>query len=331
MPKQSALPRWRGFNLTELTNRREARDYVEDDYRMLQEWGFDFVRLPLAVPLWTTPEDPYAAREEVLVKVDRGIELARQYGMHACVNFHTAPGYGVNLPVQNPSLWKHSEAEDQFVFHWELFARRYKGLGSDQLSFNLVNEPRKPSEEEMTREDHERVMRRTVQAIRAIDPERLVIVDGLTYGTKPSPELADLGVAQSCRLYAPMGVSHYKASWCPDWESFPEPRWPGAWHYGETWDRQVMEEHFAVWDRLIEMGVGVHCGEGGCFIHTPHEIFLSWFREALEMITARNVGYAVWNFRGAFGVLDSGRADVEYEDFHGHKLDRQFLSLLQEF
>jgi endoglucanase len=38
----------------------------------------------------------------------------------------------------------------------------------------------------------------------------------------------------------------------------------------------------------------------------------------------------MWNFRGAFGVLDSGRADVAYEDFRGRKLDRKMLDLLRE-
>jgi aryl-phospho-beta-D-glucosidase BglC (GH1 family) len=39
-------------------------------------------------------------------------------------------------------------------------------------------------------------------------------------------------------------------------------------------------------------------------------------------------GWAMWNLRGRFGLLDSNRADVEYEDFHGHKLDRKMLNLL---
>jgi len=29
--------------------------------------------------------------------------------------------------------------------------------------------------------------------------------------------------------------------------------------------------------------------------------------------------------------MDSGCADVEHEDFHGHKLDRKMLSLLQQY
>jgi endoglucanase len=43
------------------------------------------------------------------------------------------------------------------------------------------------------------------------------------------------------------------------------------------------------------------------------------------------MGWALWNFCGSFGILDSERADVLYEDFHGHKLDRKLLALLQEF
>jgi len=34
--------------------------------------------------------------------------------------------------------------------------------------------------------------------------------------------------------------------------------------------------------------------------------------------------------RGSFGILDSGRTDIELEDWHGHKLDRRLLTLLQK-
>ncbi len=35
------------------------------------------------------------------------------------------------------------------------------------------------------------------------------------------------------------------------------------------------------------------------------------------------------NLRGDFGVLDSNRADVPYEEHKGHKLDRRMLELLR--
>jgi endoglucanase len=36
----------------------------------------------------------------------------------------------------------------------------------------------------------------------------------------------------------------------------------------------------------------------------------------------------MWNLRGDFGIVDSGRADVAYEAFGEHKLDRRMLELL---
>ena len=42
-----------------------------------------------------------------------------------------------------------------------------------------------------------------------------------------------------------------------------------------------------------------------------------------------NIGWALWNFRGGFGILDAGRADAPCEDWHGHRLDRAMLDLLR--
>jgi hypothetical protein len=56
-----------------------------------------------------------------------------------------------------------------------------------------------------------------------------------------------------------------------------------------------------------------------------------WPRDVLGILTGPGIGLALWNFHGSFGILDSGRTDVAYEDFHGHQLDRQLLALLQEF
>jgi endoglucanase len=36
----------------------------------------------------------------------------------------------------------------------------------------------------------------------------------------------------------------------------------------------------------------------------------------------------MWNLRGSFGIVDSGRSDVAYEDFQLHRLDRKMLELL---
>jgi endoglucanase len=325
------LPRWRGFNLLDFYSMNSTGDVREDDFRWMSDWGFDFVRLPSNYVLWTDPNDVYALKEEMLEKIDRAVDLGRQYNIHVSLNFHRAPGYCVNPGREEPfNLWKDQEALDAFCFHWQLFAKRYSGIPSGRLSFDLVNEPPAATDDGMTRADHERVIRAAVNAIRRIDPDRLIMADGLWWGNAPSPELADLGIGQSCRAYAPMGVSHYKATWVGG-ENYPMPTWPGISNDGQLWDRARLEQHYAPWCELASQGVGVHCGEGGAFKFTPHDVFLRWFREVLEVLTGNGIGYSLWNLRGTFGIVDSERSDVDYEDWQGHKLDRKLLELLQEF
>ena len=45
------------------------------------------------------------------------------------------------------------------------------------------------------------------------EPARLIIADGNAGGSLVTPELKDLGIAQSCRGYYPHAISHYKAPW----------------------------------------------------------------------------------------------------------------------
>ncbi|MCE5218447.1 cellulase family glycosylhydrolase [bacterium] len=330
MPAQTVLPRWRGFNLLEMFTSKSTGEWEEDDFRWIADWGFDFVRLPMCYLLWIEGDDVYKLSEAGLARVDRAVELGQKYHLHVNLNFHRGPGYSVNREREEPfNLWKDEEALQAFCFHWGHFAQRYKGIGSDKLSFNLVNEPASPSDR-MSREDHERVMRATVARIRAIDPERLVLLDGLSWGNDPCPELADLGVAQSCRAYVPMQISHYRASWVNS-EGWAEPTWPLQLPGGEVWDRHRLEHHYGRWAELAQKGVGVHCGEGGAYSYTPHEVYLGWLREVMEVLQGYGIGYALWNFRGSFGILDSKREDVAYEDWHGHTLDRKALDLLRQF
>lgn len=336
MSEQTILPRWRGFNLLELFSRRgpddrRSGDFREDDFRWIADWGFDFVRFPMDYRLWAPGDDVYAVREDVLQKIDRVVRLGEQYGLHVSLNFHAAPGYCINGVPEPFDLWKDAEALDAFCYHWALFAGRYKGISSNRLSFNLVNEPRIPAEVG-TKAIYERVVRAAAEAIRARDAERLIIADGVKVGTEPLPELADLGIAQGCRAYAPAGVSHYRASWVPGSDTWPEPSWPQPeTHPGGGWDRSRLEAHYAPWADLARRGVGVHCGEGGAHQYTPHAVVLSWLDDVLDILTGHGIGYALWNLRGTFGILDSERTDVEYEDWHGHKLDRELLTLLQGY
>jgi endoglucanase len=81
----------------------------------------------------------------------------------------------------------------------------------------------------------------------------------------------------------------------------------------------------------VKLGVQVHVGEWGVFNKTPHATALAWMEDSLSLWKEAGWGFSLWNLRGQFGVLDSGREDVTYEDFKGHKLDRRMLELLKRY
>jgi len=333
---QGPLPCWHGFNLQEMYLNDSKGDFQENDFRWISDWGFDFVRFPLCYLLWTDPLDVLKTREAMLAKLDRAVDFGRKYHLHVCLNFHKAPGYSVDSSWKDPfvgSLWRDSKAQEAFAFHWGMLAGRYKGIPSSRLSFNLVNEPPLPGEIGMSAADHERVVSAAVKAIREADPQRLIILDGVRYGTYPCLEFLRERVPQSCRAYAPSWLTHWKASWS-GYMDYPAPTWPLTYKtYGGTWDRERLEDFFDPWIQVSKpkYGVSVHCSEGGAYKFTPHDVVLGWLRDVLEVLTPHKIGFALWEFRGPFGVLDSGRSDVKYEDWHGHKLDRKLLNLLRAY
>jgi len=321
------LPRWRGFNLLEkFIKTRHNGPFLEADFRWMAEWGFDFARLPMDYRCWTDPDDPYRVDEKVLAQIDRAVELGKKHGVHVNLNLHRAPGYTVAQPAEKLDLWTDEEAQRQFDFQWSQFAKRYRGIPTSQLSFDLVNEPANT-----TTEAYAKVARRVVAAIRKVDPDRLIIADGIRWGRDPMFELADLGVGQSTRGYDPFQLTHYKASWANGSDRWPEPTWPLK-QGGKMHDRDWLhEDRIVPWKKLEAKGVGVHVGEWGVFNKTPHDVALGWMRDCLSLWKDAGWGWSLWNFRGSFGVLDSDREDVDYEDFHGHKLDRKMLDLLRRF
>lgn len=296
----------------------------------LVEFGFDFVRIPASYWFWTSNFDYENPDESVLSQIDQYLQACRSRELHMSLNLHRAPGYCINdNHLEKHNLWQDTEAQDAFVFEWQMFATRYKGVPNKYLSFDLVNEPPNVGQYGMTRDIHEAVIRRTVAAIRAIDPEREIVIDGLGGGHIAMPELADLDVIHSGRGYQPMPVSHYKADWWPDHTLVKEtPIYPNTEWAGKLWNKDVLREFYQPWRDVQTVGAPIHIGEFGCYNQTPNDVALRWFADILSLYKEFGWGYSLWEFDGVFGIVEHGRAGAAYEDFHGFKVDRTLLDLL---
>ncbi|HOU95310.1 MAG TPA: cellulase family glycosylhydrolase [Bacteroidales bacterium] len=352
-PAKNKLPRWKGFNLLDFFSANPPRNpqmnkTTEDDLKWMRDWGFDFVRIPMAYPRYLkfdsskniSADEIYNYNPAVLDEIDKLIYLAHKYNLHVSLNLHRAPGYCINAGFHEPfNLWKDMEAQEAFSAHWGMWAERYKNISSDKLSFDLLNEPayiedmndQFASKTALAGDVYKKVAEKAVNSIRKASPDRLIIADGNNGGNDVTPELFDLGIAQSCRGYYPHYVSHYQASWVwKDPSKAPVPVWPGIID-GKEFSRKNLENFYKPWIEACSKGIGVHCGECGCYNRTPHNVFLAWFEDVLSILTAAGIGYALWNFKGDFGILDSKRSDIKYTDWYGHELDSKLLNLLQRY
>lgn len=291
--------------------------------------GFNFVRVPTDYRFWVKDFDYLHPDEAVLAHFDGYLAACRERGLHMSLNIHRGPGYCINSNhLERDNLWADAVAQDGFVFQWETFAQRYKGIPSDSLSFDLLNEPPHVGQYGLTRENHAALIRRTVAAIRAIDPAREIVIDGLGGGNLAMPELADLGVVQSGRGYQPMPVSHHQATWWDGHKTAPEPVYPGQVWEDRTWDRDTLREFYQPWRDVEASGARVHIGECGCYNKTPNDIALRWLNDLFGLFGEFKWGYALWNFAGDFGIVEHGRPGARYETVHGFKVDRALLDLL---
>jgi aryl-phospho-beta-D-glucosidase BglC (GH1 family) len=350
---KNVVPRWKGFNLLDYFSPYafpgdRANNTTADDFKWMVDWGFNFVRLPMAYPRYIkfdhknkiTQEAIYQIDDKVVDEIEALVTLAHKYGLHVSLNLHRAPGYCINAGFFEPyNLWKDKDAQHAFYFHWEMWAKRFKNVSSEKISFDLLNEP---SMREDMNDQHSKnsavpgnlyreLAKNASEKIRSANPNHIVIADGNNVGNDVIPEIEDLNIVQSCRGYFPHYVSHYKAPWAfKEPEKSPIPVWPGTMD-NRYFGREQLENYYKPWIKLVKKGIGVHCGECGCWNQTPHDVFLTWFNDVLDILTQNNIGYALWNFRGDFGILDSGRPDVNYQDWHGHKLDSKFLDLLKKY
>lgn len=332
-----SFSKYRGFNLLAKFGEWGPRaKFEEEDFEIMTEWGFDFARIPMSYWRWASKDNCFKIDEEVIKDIDEVVEMGKKYKIHVNLNLHRIPGYCINGRKQEPvDLYEDTpenmrKAMEGASFHWKMFAKRYKGIPNSQLSFDLINEPPHTKDEKR----HVEVVTAMVKAIREEDPERLIVSDGKDAGRTPIFGIADLGVVQSTRGYTPMTITHYKADWVGQgaFESSGVPTWPLKGNDGTVWDKAALKARLIdTWMPLVKKGVPVHVGEWGCYNKTPHDVVLAWMKDVLSLWKEVGWGQALWNLKGDFGVLNSGRTDVQYEEYKGHKLDRKMLELIKEY
>ena len=337
--------RFRGFNLTDMLytersayhTKQTDEIFPEKDFKMISDWGFNFVRLPLSYRIWSSPDNPYLINEEKLKNLDKALEYANKYNLHTCICLHRIPGYCVNddEPEKEPfNLWDDDEAKNAAKFQWGFLAERYKNISTEKLSFNIVNEPHYS----VASIRAAGVTDLLVGVIRDVSPERTVMIDGISNGDTPPIDSMFFkrdNCIYSCRGYKPTNITHFGVDWM---KCKTPPGWPdsGAFTIGDTeikYGVREMEEYFAMWQSIANaMKTRVFCGEFGCFKKTPHDVMLKWLEDLMIILKKYDIGYALWNFKSPnFGLVNNSRTDAPMKNVNGYSVDIDVLNILQKY
>jgi endoglucanase len=292
-----------------------------DDFKTVRAAGFDHVRVPMRVSAHAAAQPPYKIEGRFAHRMDWAIAEALSNDLGIIIDLHH-----YEQMMKDP--YGHA---DRLVGLWRQIATRYRGL-PPAVVYEILNEPT----DELTAPIWNPILARVVAEIRAIDPERTLIVEGAHWASardlRDTLEVpaGDPNIVASFHMYAPMYFTHQGFPWmprhygtvgvtfpgpppspiapCEAARSFPESREfferynaePAATNPGGAAaivEQMEMAKAFA--DRT---GLRVYLGEFGAGLNADAASRARWTRVARTEAERRGFGWGYWDYTRNFAA-----------------------------
>ncbi|MBN1936017.1 MAG: cellulase family glycosylhydrolase [Anaerolineae bacterium] len=329
----------RGTNISHWLSQSRQRGaarrawFTEKDVQHIAGLGFDHLRLPIdEEQMWDEAGNPEAEAFDLL---DAALDWAEKAGLRIVVDLHILRSHYFN-DREEPRLYRDPAEQEKFCALWRSLSARLRGRDNDLVAYELLNEAvaRDP-------EDWNRVARKAFDAVRALEPERTLVLGSNMFGSYDTFDVLAVPDDPHCILtyhyYHPMLVTHYRARW---WDGgvYDGPlHYPGlqvapedvtrlapelqakmaAWN--RPFDRSTMVAHLAKPLAVRERsGLPLYCGEFGVYYQTPSVLRLAWYRDMMQTLNEHDIAWANWDYKGSFGIVtpdgqDTGIARVLLE------------------
>jgi len=294
-------------------------DYLFDeaDVAFIKSLGATVVRLPLNYRHFESDMAPFKYREEGFRRLDRALEWCARHRIYAILDLHAVQGWQnsdwhSDNANRHALLWEHLHFQDRFVALWEEFARRYRG-NTAVAGYNVMNEPASNSPRGRFSDDYRpawdtinAVYRRVVEAIRAIDPEHIIYLEGDYYSRLFS------------RLDPPFAANLVYSSHNYNTAGFGPGKYPdedGVTGWGRAYQERTFETHEGT--RFARShGVPLWVGEfGAVYNGQPGERAdrLRAMADQLDVFEAFGAHWTTWTYKdvGVMGMVEL-HPDSEY-------------------
>jgi len=290
------------------------------DIALMAKLGFDHVRLSIdAAPLEPSMGGSVAKSDDFLMRLDHAVDTMLGDGLSVLIDLHPSESFKQELRNGDDSVVR-------LVMLWRNLASHYSSRDPDRVFFEIMNEP------EMS--DPYRwagIQERVAAAIREAAPKHTIIATGGmwsdVWNLLALEPLADGNVIYNFHFYEPHEFTHQGAGWGEPWwiytHSIPYPAIEGSMqellkevpagvnryqlenYWLNHWDAghiRALIDEAAEWAR--ENHVPLTCNEFGAFReHTDAESRTNWIRDVRTALEADGIGWAMWDYRGGFGVV----------------------------
>lgn len=284
---------------------------AEADIAYLKSLGVNVIRPALNYRHFEDDAQPFVYKESGFARLDRLIGWCAKHEMYVILDMHAAPGWqSPDWHCDNPDgpalLWEHPHFQERFVALWAEIAQRYAG-NPTVAGYDLLNEPQTEAPNLPRRWDAINALyRRTVAAIRRIDPDHIICLEGDGFGSQFGgfdPPFAE-NLVYSGHPYS--------------WAAGGPGAYPGE-HDGKPWDRAELRAsmmRFPGYRFTQEHRVPYWAGEfGATFNGPPAELpdRLRGIADQLSVLEELGAHWTAWTYKdiGIMGWV-AAAADSEY-------------------
>src|SRR3954454_179318 len=270
------------------------------DASFLAGLGVNCVRLPVNQRAFESDAAPFEWLSEGFERLSAAVHALGAQGVYSVIDLHADPGcqnqhWHSDNPTHVAAFWRHPHFQERATALWVELASRLAG-NEWVAGYNLLNEPADPTGLAVG-PWHER----TVEAIREVDPEHIVFLDGNRYSTDFSAFGEPFENAiYACHDYAAAGMAF------------------GGGYAGEV---ESLEEKFLERTAYMrETGTPIWVGEFGPVytgVAAEDEARLALLNDQLNVYARYGAGWSLWTYKdvGLQGLVYTSPESAYMERF----------------
>jgi len=279
---------------------------TEQQFIYMKNWGVNVVRINIEA--WAI-EQGYLDNPDFMAKLDNMISWAQKHRIYVVLDGQHNSGTDPEGRYRYNVDWWDNAKWNAWIDRWKMYATRYKG--KINIIYDLLNEPLKVSSNEF----YQSKMRQCIDAIRAIDPEVMIIVEEMS---TTSWEGMGFHFEQTNPINRPNIV--FSGHLYPH-ETDPTRQAIRSKMSAKKWDWMVQNNR-AVW--IGEFGVNARIeGESGAYVSPETE---QWLRNFMQILNEDGYsGYTAWRW----GAKEEVPRHHLLADWNGNP--SEYGKILQEF